>query len=196
MKVEESDEFFISVDPGINYCSVVVVKINDKFKVLETHLVNNNRAFKAPEKELELIHGTRTVKIMNIIEKIREMIDKYGINRLIIEAPFYSSLTPMAYGSLLEVIFGIKYLLVMPEGLTMSLIEPTAVKRLFANKGNASKGMMKEFLISRVASKEILLDTPIEELSEHEIDGIAVGFTHWLNKKIQAEQALQTQLKG
>lgn len=175
---------YIAIDPGINYCSIVVISPVDKFNVVESHLVNNNRAFTAEEKKLEVLYGSRAVKILNIIDKLTEVIEKYGIKYLAIEAPFYSPLTPVAYGSLLEVIFSIKYLLVLERKLKMSVIEPTAVKKLFTLKGNASKAIMKEFLFKKIEEGEIVLklgdqDKDKDSLSEHEIDGIAVGFVYW-----------------
>lgn len=174
---------YICIDPGITFCSIVVVNDEEKFDVVESQLVNNSRVFDAEYKELEKIHGTRTTKILKIVHRLQEAIDKYGIDTLIVEAPFYSSRTPAAYASLLEVVLSIRYLIVMPGKMNMTLIEPTAVKKMFTGKGNATKDMMKEFLITRMADKEISIPVDIETLSEHEIDGIAVGFTHWLNKQ-------------
>lgn len=176
--------FIIAVDPGINFCSVMVLEADKKFQVIESHLIDNSRAFTPEYKELEKIHGTRTTKVLKIIDKIKELIDKYQITELAVEAPFYSSLTPMAYGSLLEVVLGIRYLLVMPLQLDMKLIEPTAVKRTFTGKGNASKVTMREFLVAKIQSCEILMDIDPQTLSEHEVDGIAVGYTYWRSNQL------------
>lgn len=179
---------YISIDPGINYCSIIVNDTEGNFKVVESILINNNRAFTKEEKELEAKHDARTVKVFKIVERLVEVIEEYNIDKLIIEAPFHSTRTPQAYGSLLEVILGIKFNVVIPRGMKMSLIEPTAIKKIFTGKGNAKKAHMKEFLIKRVKSGEIKLEQDIEELSEHEIDGIAVGYTHW---KISNQQPIE-----
>lgn len=178
------DKKFIFLDPGINHLGCSVIELGGTFNVLECHLVNNNRTFTKEEKALELVIGSRAVKVINIIKKTTEIIEQYGIEDVIIEAPFYSALTPVAYGSLLEVIMAIKYTLIIPRGLTLTLIEPTVIKRVFANKGNANKLVMREFLTSRVASGEIGLSYNIDNLSEHEIDSIAVGYTYWKSKQI------------
>lgn len=177
-------EVFISLDPGVNYAGFSVNKVTDKkFEVIESILVNNNRAFKADEKELEKIHGGRAVKIMKIVAQLEELLDKYGVDKLIVEAPFYSSLTPVAYGSLLEVIFAIKYLVITKREINMVLVEPTLIKKLFTGKGNASKVMMKDFLVAKFKNGDIVTKVPVEELSEHEIDGVAVGYTHWIHNR-------------
>ena len=175
---------FINLDPGVNHLGISVVEMGESFNVVMCHLVNNNRTFTKEEKASEIEIGSRGVKVLNIVRKLNEVVDEYGIKDIIIEAPFYSALTPVAYGSLLEVIMAIKYTLIIPRGLTLTLIEPTVIKRVFANKGNANKLVMREFLTSRVASGEIGLSYNIDNLSEHEIDSIAVGYTYWKSKQI------------
>ena len=100
----------LSIDPGINNCGLSVLDLDTQFEVKENVLVKNARKFTDEEKVVETRFGNRTVKVMAIINKIKEILVKYpSIDSLIIEAPFYNALTPMAYGSLLEVIFSIKY---------------------------------------------------------------------------------------
>ena len=182
MTIKVKEDFvttFISMDPGVNYVGISVIEASKIFDVKEIALVNNNRAFKAHEKELEKIHGSRTIKILNTISKVEELVEKYNIKKLVIEAPFYSHLTPAAYGSLLEVIYAIKYKIAQPNELEMHLVPPTVIKKLFSGKGNASKAFMKDFLITRLSKNDINMSYDVKDLSEHEIDSVAVGFTHW-----------------
>ena len=182
--LKDGKKKFINLDPGVNHLGISVVEMGESFNVVMCHLVNNNRTFTKEEKASEIEIGSRGVKVLNIVRKLNEVVDEYGIKDIIIEAPFYSALTPVAYGSLLEVIMAIKYTLIIPRGLTLTLIEPTVIKRVFTNKGNANKLVMREFLTSRVASGEIGLSYNIDNLSEHEIDSIAVGYTYWKSKQI------------
>lgn len=172
---------FISIDPGINFCSVVVIEPGKEFLVKESILVKNVRKFTEEEKEQEKQYGSRTVKVMAIIKTLEEQVDKYNPDFIVIEAPFYNSLTPSAYGSLLEVIFAVKYLVTLKRDLKIHLMEPRLVKKFFTENGNAAKQMMKEYLTKKLNNKDIILESHIEEetLSEHEIDGIAIGYTYW-----------------
>lgn len=172
--------YLLSIDPGINFTSMIITDITNGFHVVECNIVKNNRAFTPEEKVIEAAQGPRAVKLLSIIKKFKDIIGRYNIDMIIIEAPFYNALTPQAYGSLLEVIFGLKYSVLVPLNLKYKLIEPTLVKKLFTSHGAAKKEAMKQFLISKVESGQIKLDRNIDELTEHEIDGIAIGFVHWI----------------
>lgn len=182
---KEHKGYLIAIDPGINFCSLVTIDTENEFKVINSVLVKNARAFTPEEKIKEASFGPRAVKVGAIIKKLEELIEQYGVTTIVVEAPFYNALTPMAYGSLLEVIFAIKYAVVIPRGLKFELIEPTLVKKLFANKGYAAKEAMRQFLHAKKASGEIILPYEVDSLSEHEVDGVAIGFVYNLGTKTE-----------
>ena len=172
--------YLLSLDPGIAFTGISINDTSEGFRVVETHIVKNNRAFTPEEKVIEKSQGPRAVKLLAIINKFKSLLERFNIEMIIIEAPFYNALTPQAYGSLLEVVFGLKYSVLVPMDLKYRLIEPTLVKKLFTSHGMAKKEMMKQFLISKIATGEIKMDKPVESLTEHEIDSIAIGYVHWL----------------
>lgn len=172
--------YMLSLDPGIAFTGISIIDTEDGFTVVETHIVKNNRAFTAEEKVIEKSQGPRAVKLLAIINKFKSLLERFNISMIIIEAPFYNALTPQAYGSLLEVVFGLKYSVLVPMDLKYRLIEPTLVKKLFTSHGMAKKEMMKQFLISKIAAGDIKMKTPVESLTEHEIDSVAIGYVHWL----------------
>lgn len=172
----------LAIDPGINNCGLALIDIENNFNVKETYLVKNARKFTDEEKIIEAKFGSRSVKVLAILNKINELLNTYkNIDTIIIEAPFYNALTPMAYGSLLEVIFSIKYSIILNRDLKFKLIEPLLIKKLFANQGQTSKEVMKQFLIKKQKNKDILIEKNIEEMSEHEVDSVAIGFVHYLS---------------
>ena len=172
--------YMLSLDPGIAFTGISIIDTSEGFRVVETHIVKNNRAFTPEEKVIEKSQGPRAVKLLAIINKFKSLLEDFNIEMIVIEAPFYNALTPQAYGSLLEVVFGLKYSVLVPMDLKYRLIEPTLVKKLFTSHGMAKKEMMKQFLISKIATGEIKMDKPVESLTEHEIDSIAIGYVHWL----------------
>ena len=183
--ISEDDEskkkgYMLSLDPGIAFTGISINDTSEGFRVVETHIVKNNRAFTPEEKVIEKSQGPRAVKLLAIINKFKSLLERFNIEMIVIEAPFYNALTPQAYGSLLEVVFGLKYSVLVPMDLKYRLIEPTLVKKLFTSHGMAKKEMMKQFLISKIATGEIKMDKPVESLTEHEIDSIAIGYVHWL----------------
>lgn len=183
VETESKNKYWISLDPGINFTGISVIDVSNDFTVIETHLVKNNRAFTPEEKIIEKSQGPRAVKLLTIINKFKNLLSRFDIDMIVIEAPFYNALTPQAYGSLLEVVFGLKYSILVPMDLKYHLIEPTLVKKLFALHGMAKKEVMRQFLVAKVASGEIKMDKPVDELSEHEIDSVAIGYVHWLTNQ-------------
>ena len=174
---------FLSIDPGVNNCGLSVIDVSEAFKVIHTECVKNARKFTEEEKALEIKFGNRAVKIMAIVNRVRALINEYNLEGVAFEAPFYHSLTPTAYGSLLEVMFAIKYMVLIESSLFFKSVEPLLVKKLFSNHSLASKEVMRQFLINKTQSGEITLDKEIDSLTEHEVDSIAVGYTHWLGTR-------------
>lgn len=175
----------LSIDPGVNNCGLAVIDCTDRFTVLETFNVNNSRRFTDDEKVVEKEFGARVVKVNSILANVQRLIDSYsGIDHVVIEAPFYNALTPMAYGSLIEVITAIKYRILIPRGLQFTMAEPLLVKKVFVNikldKGLKKKEVMRDFLFKKVAAGDITVKVDPEPLTEHEIDAIAVGFTRFV----------------
>jgi len=182
--VHDSRTYWLSLDPGVNMTGLTVSDVTDSYQVIKTYLVKNNRSFTPEEKVLEKTQGPRAVKILAIVNKVKEILAKHSIDVIVIEAPFYNRLTPQAYGSLLEVIFALKYMVLVPEDRKYLLIEPTLVKKLFTGHGMAKKEAMKQFLISKKEAGLIQMDLDIETLSEHEIDSVAIGFVHWVTQQL------------
>lgn len=171
--------FFISADPGINTMGVSVIDPTDGYKVVESILIKNARKFTDEEKVVEATYGSRVVKVLTIVAKFEELLEKYKIDTIVLEAPFYNALTPMAFGSLLEIINVIKYQVVLKRGLNFKLIEPLLVKKLFTNKGMVSKEAMKFFLKQKQEYGSIQLDLSVDEMSEHEVDAVAIGYVYY-----------------
>lgn len=176
-----SKPLYLSIDPGINNLGISLFNINDNgIEVKETYLVNNIRKFTEEEKIIEKKYTGRLVKVNAVYNKLKEIIDNNKIDCIIVEAPFYNALTPVAYGSLLEVITIIKYNIAYVNDLDFMLLEPLYIKKIFTNAAMANKQLIKEFLIKKKEDGSILITKDIELLSEHETDAIAIGFVYSL----------------
>lgn len=182
---------YLSIDPGLNNTGIAVVDISSGFKIIETVNVKNARKFTDAEKIIDVKYGSRAVKVMSIIERIDSLLQQYKPTCLVSEAPFYSALTPAAYGSLVEIVVSIKYNVAMKHDIDFFTVEPLLVKKYFTNKGMAAKELMKQFLKLRQADGTIHITTDVDTMTEHEIDAVAVGFSHYVNlqTKLQGEQS-------
>lgn len=171
----------LSIDPGINNCGVAVVDYSERFNVVEVFNVCNARKFTPNEKLTETQFGTRVVKVGNILEKVSECLQRNkAIDHVTIEAPFYNALTPVAYGSLLEVISAIKYNLLVPSGIVFSMQEPMLVKKLFIGakitRGMTGKDVMRIHMQKQVDDGHIHTPKLVVDMTEHEIDAIAIAY--------------------
>lgn len=173
----------LTIDPGLNNCGLSVCSHQtNKLIVHHTELVTNERRFSKEEKVLEKSIGIRTIKVLHILNKIKDILTEYKIDEVVYESPFYNPRMPTAYASLLEVIHAIKYNIIIPSNTPLKSIEPLLIKKLFTTKSQASKELMKEFLIKKLNNNEIVLPTDITCLSEHEIDSVAVAYCYFLER--------------
>jgi Holliday junction resolvasome RuvABC endonuclease subunit len=176
----------ISIDPGLNTCGVAVFTYKDnRFQVKSTTLINNLRKLTDGEKLIAKKYTDRLAKLDTICKTIDTMYDTlkeegYEINTLIVEAPFYSSFRPAAFGSLVETISLIRYNVAFKRNSSFYAIEPMAVKKAFAARGMANKDDMRETLLLKIQTQELDCNIDIATISEHEVDAIAIGYTHFL----------------
>lgn len=176
----------LSIDPGVTACGVAVTVLEgDELKVLDTVNVSGTLRlvgdfFIAGEK-----YGKRTGKVHRIISVVNGLLDKYPtIDMIALEAPFYNRRAPQAFASLLEVVYGIKYMVAIERGVDLRVMSPMAVKKVWTGKGNSGKDIMYNSLVERLNNKQVVLpDNSTEDtLTEHEIDSIAVGYTYQILK--------------
>lgn len=179
----------ISIDPGITNCGVSLIEEKgDKLIVRDCINIVGTRKLNPDLKELTQQYGDRSGKVLRISEKIIEIIEENpDIKFIAIEAPFFNRMRPAAFESLLEVVFVVKYKVAVPRSLDLVLVAPMLVKKHWTDKGNAKKEMMLSELEKRVKEGSVILPRPIETLTEHEIDSIAVGYTSFREKELQDE---------
>ena len=182
----------ISIDPGLNTCGIAIFTFdNNRFSVKSTKLINNLRKLTDKEKVIAKKYTDRLAKLDTIVRVIDDMFDEllgegYEIVTLIVEAPFYSSFRPSAFGSLVETISLIRYNVAFRRDVEFFAMEPMLVKKIFTDRGMANKDDMKTKLLSKIQTKELDCPIDIDSISEHEIDAIAIGYSHFLTKIISS----------
>ena len=182
----------LSIDPGVTACGVSVSELkDDKLNVLDTINVSGTLKligdfFHAGER-----YGKRTGKVHRIIGTVNDLLDKYPeITMIALEAPFYNRRAPQAFASLLEVVYGIKYMVAIKRRIDLRVMSPMTVKKVWTGKGNSNKDAMYDELKSRLTLNLVTLPTgkTLETLTEHEIDSMAVGFTYQKLKQENSDE--------
>lgn len=181
----------ISIDPGVTNCGVSrMEKKGNKFYVHETINIVGTRKLRGDVGLIGERYDERTGRVMRIVETITEILDKYPeIDTIALEGPFFNPRMPNAYMSLLEVVFTIKYKIAVPRDLDVVIIAPMEVKFHWTGKGNVKgKKPMEDTLHEKIKSKEVIMDLKDKKLTEHEVDSIAVGFSHYVIKENENEK--------
>ena len=177
----------LSVDPSINLCGVALTKLDGKNVVcLGTKLINVSSRVRHNdrEREVERNWGRRYLQISRISNEINNFLDEMGVKKeltgITVESPFFMPGKPNAFGPLIEVLFGITSFVGVPRNIPVNTFSPMEVKAHFSKKSNASKSEMRTALEILAKTKEVIIDPKIiKDLSEHEVDAIAVGYCHW-----------------
>jgi Holliday junction resolvasome RuvABC endonuclease subunit len=174
----------VGIDPGLLNLGFAVYHIDyltGKIVKIEAFTIVNDKLPDRTGLDEETV-PERTIKLYKLKAAIQWALGTYGPSYVVCEAPFYNRFMPMAYGALLEVVSVIHgAVLEWNPNIGFHTVAPLLVKKLVgtkAVKNDTLKG--KELVKSGVkAIPEIMnvLATPIDTLSEHAIDAIAVGYT-------------------
>jgi Holliday junction resolvasome RuvABC endonuclease subunit len=154
----------MSVDPGTVNCGISFWELNEKMEV--TKIVSYN------------LHMNENLPVFNrIIDleyKIDQLVKEFKPIWLAIEAGFINRLRPAAYGPIANTIFVIERVIYFYNGFnTFTEIPPKRVKQLIGATGSADKDDVKN-AVSKIKEITNLID--INQLTEHQIDSLAIGY--------------------
>jgi len=163
----------VSVDPGTVTCGVAVWDIDDNFNISSlysfTIYIDNN---------LDL--NTRLNNLYNIFKEIMKDLQPYQLAH---ESGFINRFRPQAYGPIYTTIYLLELAykeIISPYGIFS--YSPKYVKSIVSS-GDANKDDM---LLAVNKIKEVKQYLTGYE-TEHEIDAIAIGYSHLLNIRYMPE---------
>ncbi len=175
----------IAFDPGISNIGVAVIDYSKELLLIESidteNLNPDTLNKKSAYRSMSELHGDRFAKIQSLTAQALEILIENKPDVICCEAPFYNIKRPAAYSALVEIIYALKlttssYKLTLP----FFMIEPLLIKKIFVGTARADKDVMREAIVA----KELPLSKPISEMTEHEIDAVAVGFSFLKINKI------------
>ncbi len=183
----------MSVDPGTTNCGIVIsTKVEDIVVVHHTELIIAKTSYKSALEVLYMgLYGGRFLKILRIIERMKELITEFSVTEIAIEGNYYNPTMPAAYAALVEFVFAVKKMVAMPLSMVVHIFSPMDVKKVMTVSHKLSKEDSRKKTFMTIALKErkengsIIIDKDIDEMSEHEIDATAIGYTcHFLLEKL------------
>jgi Holliday junction resolvasome RuvABC endonuclease subunit len=178
-----------SLDPGTTNLGLANITYDLKTKSILSvwaHTLNSDKLPHFDEFDLEN-HTDRAERIYRLAMGAVKFMDLFSPHILVCEAPFFNRLRPGAYSALVECITTIRMCVnqVRPD-IPFNMIEPTLIKKIVgankvAKKDNI-KDQVKEAVLSNLAiSSTLNLDNRLyktgQDLDEHSIDAIAIGYS-------------------
>lgn len=174
----------MGIDPGLNHTGVAIFDIEygtSRILRIEAFTLSNDKLDDRTGLDTEYI-PERTIKLYKLKGAIKWALDMTGPCFVACEAPFYNRFMPMAYGALLEVVSTIhSAVLEWNSNVQFVTIPPLSVKKVVgtkAVKNDTVKGKnLVKLSVQQIPEIMDVLTTPIDGLTEHAIDAIAVAYS-------------------
>lgn len=181
---EGSPDYFViaGTDPGTRFLGLGILHVD-----IKTLLITESNAYTVviekmiSEKDTRAqMHGAKYARLMALQEDLVGRFHHHRPAYLASEGAYFNPGRPGAYGPLIETIMTVRmaaeeYDPLMP----VVTYAPSEIKTAVGAKGGANKvpvlaGVQQLPINYRGA-------TPLDQLSDHAVDGLAIAYTHYLN---------------
>lgn len=167
----------LSLDPGLTTLGWAISTYDSDTDILSTHKFGKYQAVKNALKDKDNVekYGQRLISVTLLRSEITRLVDLYKPTHIASEDVFLHIRHINAFAALTMCIFAIKDA-AKSRDLVVYTIPPRAVKKLAAATGEADKLDVQQAILSD--SKISITDNkqnPIDKMSEHEADAIAVA---------------------
>ena len=168
----------LCVDPGKHFLGMSIHELNTRTGAYENIYVETIRTgsmFRACSTDEEFNSLTDRC-LLKIRKGVQEAAEEHEIAFFAYESPFYNPMMPAAYGALCEVVAVCRQaVLDYSPYIHIDCMSPQNIKKGMGAGGTKGKEIMHE----KVTGNRELMDAlryPVEGLTEHCIDSIAVGY--------------------
>jgi Holliday junction resolvasome RuvABC endonuclease subunit len=166
----------VSVDPGTVTCGVAIYDLDDKFNILSmvsfTIYIDSNTDL-----------DKRMWELYSIFTRLFKDTEPFQLAH---ESGFINRFRPQAFGPIYTTIYLIRQAFIDTIGTYGLFAYPPKMVKSVISKGTADKNDM----LSAVYDLEEVKPFLTGKETEHEIDAIAIGFTHILNIRTYPEVLL------
>ena len=167
----------LAVDPGKHHLGASVHEINSRtgeYIRIDIETIRMEKLYRSHLTDPEFTSVTDSC-LLKIRNHIYDVCNDYDITFFAYESPFYNPRMPGAYGSLCEVVACCRQAaLDANPTILIDCMSPQNIKKGMGAGGTKGKEIMLEKVSQNMELMQVL-QTPIEELTEHCIDSLAVG---------------------
>lgn len=177
----------IGIDPGSDTLGLSVLEVDIvtlNLISIQAQTIVGRRMFDDKGWSAQL-HGDRITRIKAHQENLTVLFRQIDPLCICAESPFINIRRPSAYGALVEVITMIRNAVMDYDPWKhLYLTDPPTVKKAVGAPGNADKTVVKAHVIKLLGSYYTPIDgVTIDQLDEHSIDAIAVGYSRLLGMR-------------
>lgn len=168
----------LAIDPGKHFLGASIHEIDartGRYIQLGIETLKVDKAFN-PKGLSEEAASVTDRCLMKIRHHVFDLVDLHRVDFLAYESPFYNPRMPGAYGSLCEVVACIRQAaLDANHSILIESMAPQHVKKGMGAGGTKGKEIMFEKVLATKELIDALMD-PLEDLTEHCIDSMAIGY--------------------
>ena len=172
----------LSFDPGLSFSGWAYSRFESGirlFTVEQYGMITPNKTVSHKEyRQLVDTYGMRIITLTLLRDLIRELMDKYKPDFVASEDAFFNPRRPGAYEALLHWILTVSFILKDEYSKPLFKIPPKLVKKFISGVGTSDKEGVQHAIFKH---KDIVFDKGLGEieLTEHEGDAIAIGYSYW-----------------
>lgn len=174
----------LAIDPGLNNTGIAIFEVqSEPAKILSIHALTLKAERLIDDSELDdEDYIERLHKRYSMGSALQKLLVQYDPCVVVSESPFFDRFRPGSFAILTEVLTTLFDTVVRYNPLIrFSLVEPLLVKKVLGVAGQKGKEVVRESMEKQTMILSVLQD-PLEQLDEHAVDAIGVGYT-WLIKK-------------
>ena len=169
----------IGIDPGLNHVGIAIFDVETAtgyIRSIEAYTEHIEKLYDATGLDSDM-YTARVVKLYKLRNMITELLSRVGACMVACESPFYNPRMPMAFGALVEVMNTIYTAIIdYNQNIPFFKVPPLVVKSVVG--AGATKGKLDvKACIRGIDEITSVLKGSIEDLDEHSIDSIGVGFS-------------------
>lgn len=174
-----SDTFtIVGLDPGTHNLGIGALHVDIRTFVIRSFEAYTLVATKLMSDDDLVVtnHGHTFARVEALTEEIVRYLTKLRPSSVACENAFFNRLRPGAFEPLLMSINGVRQaVLQYNRFMPFHLIEASVIKNAVGAKGGANKVPVLEG-IKKIAEFNVPTTTPLDKLSEHAVDGIAIAY--------------------
>ena len=169
----------ISIDPGSNDlgCSVTYYDLST-LSIISIESIHIKVSKLVPDYSMLASHGDRKSRYSTLKKTLTRLIEYHSPVAVVSEAPFFNRFTPLAYGTLTEVVAIVKEAVLSVNPYTpMRTYPPMTVKKAIGAKKYVGKNPVLDAVLNNEEIMKAMVNN-VHYCTPDEVDSIAVGYAY------------------